>query len=56
MDKVMISPTPEPAPRKNERQEYEAPAVVYEAPLEVRAGTPPSGIPNPLDLTGSSEG
>ena len=56
MDNVMISPTPEPTPRKNERQEYEAPAVVYEAPLEVRAGSPIEGLINPLDLTGSSEG
>ena len=33
-----------------ERQPYEAPAVVYEAPLEVRAGTP-LGLPAILDLT-----
>jgi hypothetical protein len=32
---------PEPKPRPSqERAAYEAPAIVYEAALEVRAGTP----------------
>ncbi len=36
---------------RQERKPYEAPAVVFEAALEVRAGTP-LGIPNLLgDLT-----
>lgn len=34
-----------------DRNAYEQPAVVYEADLEVRAGTPPTGIPG-LDLFG----
>lgn len=37
---------------RQERQPYEPPAVVYEAPLEVRAGSP-LGIPllfDPTDL------
>ncbi len=39
-----------------ERKPYEAPAVIYESELEVRAGSP-FGIPDPLDLTGAgSEG
>jgi hypothetical protein len=29
---------------------YEAPAIIYETPLEVRAGSPLS-LPDPLDLT-----
>jgi hypothetical protein len=29
---------------------YEAPAIVYEASLEVRAGSP-FGLPDPLSLT-----
>lgn len=35
--------------QKQDRQVYEQPTVVYEADLEVRAGSP-LGIPNPLDL------
>jgi hypothetical protein len=31
--------------------DYEIPAIIYEADLEVRAGTP-LGLPDPLDLTG----
>jgi hypothetical protein len=37
-----------------ERGTYEPPAVIYEADLEVRAGTP-LGLPDPLDLTGTNE-
>ncbi len=37
-----------------DRQVYEQPAVVYEAELEVRAGSP-VGIPNPLDLFGEQK-
>jgi hypothetical protein len=33
---------------------YEAPAVVYESDLEVRAGTQ-LGLPDPLDLTGAGK-
>ena len=36
-----------------ERKPYEAPAVIYETQLEVRAGTP-EGI-DPLDLFGTGE-
>ena len=32
---------------------YEAPAVIFEATLEVRAGSP-LGLPDPLDLTGAN--
>ena len=35
-----------------ERQPYQPPAITYEAPLEVRAGSPPS-LPNLLDETGN---
>jgi hypothetical protein len=38
--------TPSPLP---ERQPYETPAVVFEAPLEVRAGTP-LRLPNPFGI------
>jgi hypothetical protein len=38
--------------QKQERQSYESPAVVYEAELEVRAGSP-LGFPNPLDQLGT---
>ena len=47
-----LKPQPQP-----ERAAYEPPAVIYEAPLEVRAGSPlgiipdvladPLGLPNP---------
>jgi hypothetical protein len=33
-----------------DRVAYEAPAIVYESELEVRAGSP-LGLPDPLDLT-----
>jgi len=32
---------------------YEAPAVIFESTLEVRAGSP-VGLPDPLDLLGPS--
>jgi len=34
-----------------EKQAYEPPAIVYEAELEVRAGSP-LGLPDPLELPG----
>jgi hypothetical protein len=37
-----------------ERKPYEQPAVVYEAELEVRAGSP-VGLPDLLDLTGTTK-
>ena len=40
--------------QKQERKPYEEPAVVYESSLEVRAGTPLGGIPDPLDITGTN--
>lgn len=40
--------------QEQERKPYEAPAVIYESTLEVRAGTP-LGIPDPLDLTGTGK-
>ncbi len=36
------------------KRTYEPPAVVYEAALEVRAGSP-MAIPDPLDLFGVNE-
>ncbi len=39
---------------KPEVRVYEQPAVIYEAELEVRAGSP-VGIPNPLDLFATGE-
>ena len=39
-------------PTTEARAAYEAPAIVYESELEVRAGSP-LGLPNPLDLTGT---
>ena len=39
---------------EQERKPYEAPAVIYESTLEVRAGSP-VGIPDPLDLTGTGQ-
>jgi hypothetical protein len=45
------TPTPtEGVPLPPERRPYQAPTVVYEAPLEVRAGSP-LALPDPLDLT-----
>lgn len=41
----MQSPTPDLM-----QKDYEAPAIVYEASLEVRAGTP-VGLPDALNLT-----
>lgn len=38
-----------------ERKPYEEPAVVYESALEVRAGTPVSIFPDPLDPTGTNK-
>jgi hypothetical protein len=56
-EESMEQPTPELEP---ERRRYEAPAVLYEAPLEVRAGTPLSPrqdslvdpLADPLDPAG----
>lgn len=33
---------------------YEAPTIIYESDLEVRAGSP-FGLPDPLDLTGTGK-
>ena len=52
MDKVILSTDPDLI---QEQATYAPPAVVYEAPLEVRAGTPFQGIPDPLDLFGTNE-
>ncbi|MGE5602118.1 MAG: hypothetical protein ACM30E_03650 [Nitrososphaerales archaeon] len=41
--------------QKQERKPYEEPAVVYESALEVRAGSPITGFPDPLDLTGTNK-
>lgn len=40
--------------QKQEAILYQPPAVVYEAELEVRAGSP-LGIPDPLNLFGSEQ-
>ena len=37
-----------------QKQKYEPPAIVYEAALEVRAGSP-MALPDPLDLFGVNE-
>lgn len=42
------------AETKVARKPYEAPEVVYESALEVRAGSP-LGIPDPLDITGTGQ-
>jgi len=39
---------------QQDRKPYEPPAVIYEAMLEVRAGSP-LGIPDPLDLFGAGK-
>jgi hypothetical protein len=59
MDNLILSPAPPTAPGSPERTPYAPPAVVYEAPLEVRAGTCIIGDPgcpsDPLDLFGTNE-
>lgn len=43
-------------PQNADRKPYESPAVVYEAPLEVRAGSPLGISPiDPLDLFGAEK-
>jgi hypothetical protein len=37
-----------------ERAAYEAPAIIYESELEIRAGSP-LGLPDPLDVTGAGK-
>lgn len=53
MNNTSPQPMPNPA-RVTDPQPatYEAPAVIFEAALEVRAGTP-FGLPDPLDLFGT---
>lgn len=55
----MNNTSPQPVPGQSFTSDgrpatYEAPAIVYESELEVRAGSPLS-LPDPLDLTGTSE-
>jgi hypothetical protein len=52
MDKVILSTEPEVI---QEQATYAPPAVVYEAPLEIRAGTPFPKMPDPLNLFGTNE-
>jgi hypothetical protein len=51
MDHPVIVPVErvEPGTKPLAHPPYEVPAVIYEASLEVRAGSP-LGIPDPLDL------
>jgi hypothetical protein len=54
MDKLTLSSVPPAEPTVPET--YVTPAVVYEASLEVRAGTPLDSVPNdPLNLFGTGE-
>ncbi len=56
MDDLKFAPDRETEPNRTETQErpaYVPPAVIYEASLEVRAGTP-SKMPDPLDLFGGT--
>lgn len=41
--------------QEQERKPYEAPAVIYESTLEVRAGSVIPGGVDPLDLTGTGK-
>jgi hypothetical protein len=54
MDNVNLLPAPTRPDDVQEQATYVAPAVIYEAPLEVRAGSPLSGVPDPLDLFGTN--
>jgi len=38
--------------KQQEPKPYDPPAVVYEAALDARAGTPTGLLPDPLDLFG----
>jgi hypothetical protein len=55
MDEMILSPVPPAEP--NVPESYVTPAVVYEASLEVRAGTtlPPPPPNDPLNLFGTGE-
>jgi hypothetical protein len=54
MDSVNLSPTPTQLDLPLEQATYVPPAVIYEAPLEVRAGTIFSSPPDPLNLFGTN--
>lgn len=57
MDDLKFAPNREAEPNRTETQErpaYAPPAVIYEASLEVRAGTPINKMPDPLDLFGGT--
>ncbi len=54
MDNVTLPPTPSRPDVIQEQTTYVPPAVTFEAPLEVRAGTV-TGLPDPLDLFGTNE-
>jgi hypothetical protein len=55
MDNVTLSSGPIRPEEAQERETYFPPAVTYESPLEVRAGTILPGAPDPLDLFGTNE-
>jgi len=54
MDNVNMLPAPTRPDDAQEQATYVSPAVIYEAPLEVRAGTVGSGVPDPLNLFGTN--
>ncbi len=55
MKKTELSAVPTHPEKVQEPATYDPPAVVYEAALEVRAGTVTSGLPDPLDLFSPKE-
>jgi hypothetical protein len=55
MDNVNLSPTPIRPDVVREQTAYVPPAVTYEAPLEVRAGTIIPEVPDPLNIFGTNE-
>jgi len=55
MDKPNLSSAPATEPSIAEQAAYVTPAVIYEAPLEVRAGTLVPSMPDPLNLFGTNE-
>lgn len=54
MDNLILSPTPARPDVVQEQATYVPPAVTYEAPLEVRAGTTIPSVPDPLNLFGTN--
>lgn len=53
MDNVNLSPVPGRPDVVQDQATYVAPAVTYEAPLEVRAGSPYGKVPDLQDVFGT---